>query len=105
MVSGGDGDQSPFATFADVSFCFPFKSDFDLLHLGPLPSAPPPSAQHLEMVWPSFSQFVHTILSAFFNFELGGNGDLDFCLLWTIIALSCCYRSVVSCSTIESTVS
>src|SRR5258708_34675905 len=105
MASRGDGDQSPFATFADDSFCFPFKSTFDLLHFGPFPSAPPPSAQHLEMVWPSFSQFVHIIFLALFGFELVGNGDLDFSLLWMTIALSCCCCSVVSCSTIESTVS
>src|SRR5260370_11222423 len=105
MVSRGDGDQSPFVTFANISFCFPFKSNFDLLHLGPLPSAPPPSAQHLEMVWPSFSQFVHIIFSVFLNFKLCSNGDLDFSLLWTTISLSCCCHSVVSCLTIESMVS
>src|SRR5258708_19622843 len=86
MASRGDGDQSPFATFANDSFCFPFKSTFDLLHFSPFPSAPPPSAQHLEMVWPSFSQFVHIIFSALFSFELVGNGDLDFSLLCTIYA-------------------
>src|SRR5260221_11535762 len=39
---GGDGERLSLslATFADFPFCFPFKSDFNFLHFGALPSDP-----------------------------------------------------------------
>src|SRR5260221_4215802 len=43
---GGDGEwlSLSLATFADFSFCFPFKSDFNFLHFGALPSDPLPTS-------------------------------------------------------------
>src|SRR5258708_24017038 len=57
---GGDGEQLSLslATFSDFSFHCPFKSDFDFLHFGALPSDPPPTDQHWAILWPSFLQFV-----------------------------------------------
>src|SRR5258708_35674504 len=109
MNRGGRGDGErlslSLATFADFSFCFPFKSDFDFFHLGAFPSDPPPSDQHWAILWPSFLQFVQNDFLLFCDFTFSGVGDRDFSLLWTIIALSCCCRNVVSCLRIESMVS
>ena len=99
MVNGGDGDgdRLSLVTFADFSFRFPFESDFDFLHLGALPSDPPPTDQHWAILWPSFLQFVQDDFLLSCDFTFGGAGDQDFGLLWTIIALSCCCCNVVSC--------
>src|SRR5258708_39964658 len=50
---GGDGERLSLSlvTFADFPFCFPFKSDFDFLHFGALPSDLPPTDQHWAILF------------------------------------------------------
>ena len=104
---GGDGEQLSLSlvTFANFSFCFPFKLDFNFLHFGALPSDLPPTDQHWAILWPSFLQFVQKDFLLFCDFTFGSAGDQYFSLLWTIIALSCCCHNVVSCSRIKLMVS